>query len=128
MGGRYADGFYVEPTVFVDVPSDSAIAQTEIFGPVLSVMRFATDDEAIELANATTYGLGHFVNTRDLNRAHAVAAAVDAGSVWINGFSGAPAGTPLGGYRQSGFGREGGRAGLDEFLQVKNVYVAAPGR
>jgi len=127
MGGAHAGGFYVEPTVFTEVPAESPIAQMEIFGPVLSVMRFSTDEEAIELANSTTYGLGHFVNTRDLNRAHTLAAALEAGTVWVNGFSGAPPGTPLGGYRQSGFGREGGRAGLDEFLQVKNVYIAGIG-
>lgn len=123
-GGELARGFYVEPTVFTDVDRDSEVAQDEIFGPVLSMVRFTDDDDAVSIANGTPFGLGAFVYTNDLRRSHRMADALDAGTIGINGFPPMPANAPFGGVKQSGFGREGGRVGLDEYLRVKNVYVA----
>jgi aldehyde dehydrogenase (NAD+) len=123
IGGELADGYFIQPTVFAEVDPASPLAQEEIFGPVLSVMPFDTEDEAIEIANATRYGLGAYVHTRDLSRAHRMAAALDAGVVGINGFGAISPHTPFGGNRASGFGREGGRAGLEEFIRPKNVHV-----
>jgi aldehyde dehydrogenase (NAD+) len=127
MGGDLADGFFVEPTIFDDVAPDSEIAQTEVFGPVLSVMRFSDEEEAIRIANGTPYGLAAYLNSRDVNTVHRMASRLKAGTVWVNGFSALPPGTPFGGYGRSGYGREGGKAGLDEFLQVKNVFIGMPG-
>ncbi|HYB80091.1 MAG TPA: aldehyde dehydrogenase family protein [Mycobacterium sp.] len=122
-GGELAAGYFVEPTVFGDVDNASDLAQKEIFGPVLSVIRFRDETEAIALANATQYGLAAYVHTNDLRRAHRVAAALEAGSVYVNAFTGVPAGAPFGGVKQSGFGRMGGRYGLEDFLRPKNVYI-----
>jgi aldehyde dehydrogenase (NAD+) len=124
LGGDLAAGYFIAPTVFGDVAPDSDLAQDEVFGPVLSVLRFRDEDEAIALANGTVYGLGGIVFTNDLRRAHRVAARLQAGSVGVNAFPPMPASAPFGGLKQSGFGREGGRAGLDEFVRPKNVYVA----
>lgn len=123
MDGELAQGFYIEPTVFGNVDNDSALAQEETFGPVVSVIRFGSDDDAIRLANATPYGLNAFVHTRDLNRAHGVARRLEAGSVWINTFSDIAPQGPYGGFKQSGFGRTGGVEGLHEFLQTKNIRI-----
>jgi acyl-CoA reductase-like NAD-dependent aldehyde dehydrogenase len=125
-GGRSShlgNGYFFAPTVFGEVDPDSNLAQQEIFGPVLSILRFGTEDEAIELANNTVYGLAAYVHTRDLRRAHEMAAALEAGGVAVNGFPVVPPGTPFGGVKQSGFGREGGRWGLEEFTRTKNVYI-----
>jgi aldehyde dehydrogenase (NAD+) len=116
-------GYFYRPTVFGDVDPSSDLAQKEIFGPVLSVLRFGTDDEAVDLANNTQYGLAAYVHTRDLRRAHVVASALDAGGVAVNGFPIVPSGAPFGGVKQSGFGREGGIWGLREFQRTKNVYI-----
>jgi aldehyde dehydrogenase (NAD+) len=123
LGGPLADGFFVAPTVVDALPPDAPLAQEEVFGPVLTVLRFDTEDEAIALANGTPYGLAGYVHTTDLNRAHRVAAALDAGYVSLNGFAALPAGAPFGGFGHSGYGKEGGRAGLQEFLRTKNVYL-----
>ena len=117
------NGYYYSPTVFGDVDPASDLAQREIFGPVLSILRFGSDEEAVELANNTQYGLAAYVHTRDLRRAHVLAAALDAGGVAVNGFPIVPAGAPFGGTKQSGFGREGGIWGLREFQRTKNVYI-----
>ena len=124
LGGELAQGFYLEPTVFGGVDNASALAQTETFGPVVSVMRFCDEAEAVRIANDTPYGLNAFVQTTDLGRAHRVARRLEAGSVWINKFSDISPGGPYGGYKQSGFGRTGGLEGLHEFLQVKNIRIA----
>lgn len=124
IGGELAQGFYVEPTVFGDVDNASALAQNETFGPVVSIMRFAEDAEAVRVANDTPYGLNAFVHTRGLARAHGVARQLEAGSVWVNQFSDMSPQSPYGGYKQSGFGRTGGLDGFQEFLQIKNIRVS----
>lgn len=123
MGGPLAQGFYIEPTVFADVDNSSPLAQTETFGPVVSISRFTDDDQAVRTANDTRYGLNAFVHTRDLRRAHRVSRALESGSVWINSTSRISPQGPYGGYKQSGFGRTGGWEGLLEFLQTKTIRI-----
>lgn len=123
-GGELAAGYFVEPTVFGDVDPGSHLSQEEIFGPVLSITRFADEQQVIELANNTAYGLGAFLHTKDLDRAHRVASELDAGYVSVNGFGAIGPSAPFGGNKASGFGREGGKPGLLEFLRPKNVFVA----
>ncbi|MEM6971480.1 MAG: aldehyde dehydrogenase family protein [Pseudomonadota bacterium] len=113
-------GYYVRPTVFADVTPDMTIWREEIFGPVLSISAFDAEDEALELANDTAYGLTNYVQTQDLEKARRAARAFRSGMVEINGKSRGP-GAPFGGYRQSGNGREGGTWGLEDFLEVKSV-------
>jgi acyl-CoA reductase-like NAD-dependent aldehyde dehydrogenase len=124
IGGELAQGYYIEPTVFGGVDNASALAQTETFGPVVSVMKFGDEAEAVRIANDTPYGLNAFVQTTDLTRAHRVARQLEAGSVWINTFSDISPQGPYGGYKQSGIGRTGGLEGLHEFLQIKNIRIA----
>jgi len=123
-GGDLAGGYFIQPTVFGDVDNKSRIAQEEVFGPVLSMIRFKTEEEAVALANDTDYGLAGYVHTNDLRRAHRVAGGLEAGYIGVNAFPPMPVQAPFGGWKQSGSGREGGRAGIEEFLQVKNVYVS----
>lgn len=113
-------GYFVRPTVFADVSNDMAIAQQEIFGPVLSIIPFDTEEEALAMANDTVYGLTNYVQTQDHAKANRAARALRSGMVEINGTS-RGAGAPFGGYKQSGSGREGGVWGLDDFLEVKSV-------
>jgi acyl-CoA reductase-like NAD-dependent aldehyde dehydrogenase len=123
LGGDLADGYFIEPTVFGDVDNASDLAQHEVFGPVLAVIRFKDEAEAISIANDTEYGLAAYLFSSDLRRTHRVAAALEAGTVFVNGFTGLPVTTPFGGVKQSGFGRMGGRWGLEDFLRPKNVYI-----
>lgn len=123
LGGDLAGGYFVEPTVLGGVDPRSELAQTETFGPVVSLMRFREEADAIRIANDTRYGLNAFVHTNDLNRAHRVARQLEAGSVWINQNSRISPQGPYGGYKESGFGRTGGEAGLQEFQQVKNIRI-----
>jgi aldehyde dehydrogenase (NAD+) len=127
IGGDLASGYFVAPTVFGDVDNRSELAQREIFGPVLSIVRFTDEDHGVELANDTEFGLGGLVFTRDVDRAHRVAKRLSAGYVGVNAFPPMPPNAPFGGVKQSGFGREGGREGLIEFLQIKNVFVGLNG-
>jgi len=113
-------GFYVKPTVIVDVTNDMRIAQEEVFGPVLSILKFDTIEEAIEIANDTPYGLTNYIQTLDDEKRRHVARRVRSGMVETNG-KGFAQGSPFGGYKQSGNGREGGIYGLEEFLEVKAV-------
>ena len=126
-GGHRIDrsGYFLEPTVFGEVDHQSSLAQKEVFGPVLAMLRFSDDDEAIAKANDTSYGLGAYVHTQDIDRVQRMVRELHAGSVYVNGFSGMSPTSPFGGVKQSGFGREGGRAGIDEFLQLKNVFIAS---
>jgi aldehyde dehydrogenase (NAD+) len=123
LGGELAGGYFVQPTVFVDVDNSSPIAQEEVFGPVLSVIRFHDEAEAVALANDTRFGLAAYVHTKDLKRAHTVADDLEAGWVGVNAFPPMTASAPFGGTKISGFGKEGGRAGIEEFVQHKNVYI-----
>ena len=125
--GSLAGGYFVEPTIFSDVDPASPLARDEIFGPVLAVLRFETEAQALQIANDGEFGLGAYVQTGSLDRAHRLAARLRAGTVNINGFSNMEPAMPFGGYRQSGFGRIGGLAGLDEFLQTKAVYLGVSG-
>jgi hypothetical protein len=122
--GTKANGFYIQPTIFSGVRTDMKIAQEEIFGPVLSVIKFDTPEEAIEIANGTIYGLVSAVWTRDIQLAHRMAAGIKAGSVWINTYNGFDTASPFGGYKQSGFGRDLGQYALDQYTNVKSVWVA----
>jgi acyl-CoA reductase-like NAD-dependent aldehyde dehydrogenase len=123
LGGELAQGYYIEPTVFAGVDNASPLAQYETFGPVVSLMKFSDETEAVRIANDTAYGLNAFVQTTDLGRAHRVARRLEAGSVWINKFSDISPQGPYGGYKHSGFGRTGGVEGLQEFLQTKNIRI-----
>jgi acyl-CoA reductase-like NAD-dependent aldehyde dehydrogenase len=114
-------GFFVEPTIFDGVTNDMRIAQEEIFGPVLPVITFADEDEALSLANDTEYGLVAGVFTDDIGRAHRFAREVDAGQIYINEWFAGGAETPFGGFKKSGFGREKGLEALEEYTQSKNV-------
>ncbi len=124
LGGDYADGYYLPITIIADVDSSSALAQHEVFGPVLAVTPFDTEEEAIALANGTSYGLGAYIHTENLRRAHYVASQMQAGMVQVNGSGeGMQPFAPFGGMKQSGYGRLGGEQGLHEFLQIKNVWM-----
>ena len=123
LDGPLADGYFVAPTVFGEVDHRSELAREEIFGPVLSVLRFSDEDEAVAKANDSEFGLGAFIYTRDLSRAYRVATRIDAGYVVANGEPSMSPTAPFGGYKQSGYGREGGRQGLDEYLRTKNIYL-----
>ena len=120
--GLDVDSFF-RPTIFADVPNTSTIAQEEIFGPVLAVIPFDSDDEAVAIANQSIYGLGGGVQSGNLERAEAVAGRMRTGTVWINDFHMLSPGRPFGGYKQSGIGRELGTQGYDAFRQVKHVHV-----
>lgn len=118
------NGFYIEPTIFTDVTNDMKIAQEEIFGPVLSVIRYDTIDEAIQMANDTIYGLASGVWTRDVNKAYDIARKLKAGVVWINDWHMLRNDAPFGGYKQSGIGREMGKYSLDNYTQLKHVHTS----
>ena len=124
LGGDHAAGYFLPISVLADVAADSNLAQHEVFGPVLAVTPFDTDDEAIAIANGTEYGLGGYVHTSNLARAHYVASQLDAGMIQVNASGeGMTPCVPFGGMKQSGYGRLGGEEGLHEFLRVKNVYM-----
>ena len=124
VDGDLANGSFVAPTVFTDCHDDMGIVREEIFGPVMSVLAFDDEQEVIERANATPFGLAAGVFTRDLTRAHRVIAQVQAGTCWINQYNITPVELPFGGVKMSGLGRENGRAALEHYTQIKSVYVA----
>jgi aminomuconate-semialdehyde/2-hydroxymuconate-6-semialdehyde dehydrogenase len=123
VNGRCSDGWFVLPTVIADLPVDCRTNQEEIFGPVVTVCPFDGEDEAVGLANATPYGLSATIWTRDLRRAHRVAARIDAGTVWVNCWMLRDLRVPFGGVKASGVGREGGDEALRFFTEMKNVCV-----
>jgi aldehyde dehydrogenase (NAD+) len=122
---RLPKGYFVEPTLFVDVDPDAAIAQEEIFGPVLAVLRYQDDDDAVRIANNSRYGLSGAVNGGSLDRALAVASRLRTGTVAVNGGQWFGADSPFGGYKESGIGREHGIAGFEEYLELKTVGLPA---
>jgi aldehyde dehydrogenase (NAD+) len=113
-------GYFIKPTIFTDVTNDMRVAKEEIFGPVLSIIPFETEEEAIKIVNETEYGLGNYLQTEDKEKAKRVSKRLKAGTIYVNG-NGADPGAPFGGYKQSGNGREGGTWGLHEFLEVKTI-------
>ena len=126
-GNRMAcKGYYVEPTVFSNVTDEMRIAKEEIFGPVMQIMKFKTVEEVIERANNTEYGLSAAVFTQNIDRALTVAQALQAGNMWINCHSAVAVQCPFGGYKQSGFGRELGEYGLEEYTEVKTITIKIP--
>ena len=125
LGGDFTNGYFLPITLVADVAAGSSLAQHEVFGPVLAITPFDTEEEAIALANGTDYGLGGYIHTQNLRRAHHVASQLDAGQIQVNasGEAMTPC-VPFGGMKQSGYGRLGGEAGLHEFLRIKNVLVS----
>jgi acyl-CoA reductase-like NAD-dependent aldehyde dehydrogenase len=126
-GGERLDldgGYYYRPTVIADLPADSRVVQEEIFGPVLTVQPFDSEDEAVELANSTPYGLASGVQTTNLARAHRIAGRLQAGIVWINDWAMLDPALPFGGVKDSGFGREYGPEALAAYTKVKSVVVS----
>lgn len=121
--GDLAKGAFVKPTILTNVTNDMRVAQEEIFGPVLVVEKFEDEAEAITLANDSEYGLAGGVCTKDINKAFRVAKAVKTGTMWINTYGELPAGTPFGGYKKSGIGRETYKTILDAYSQTKNIYL-----
>ena len=123
LGPELVGGWFLAPTVLTNVDDDHDVARLEVFGPVLSVLTFTEEDEVVARANALPYGLAAYVHTQDLSRAHRVARDLEVGSVTVNAFPSNSPTLPFGGVKQSGFGREGGKEGLDEFLRPKNVLM-----
>jgi acyl-CoA reductase-like NAD-dependent aldehyde dehydrogenase len=119
----FPDGLFYRPTIVADVENDAFIAQNEVFGPVLAAIPFDTEEEAVELANATRFGLAAAVWTRDVKRAHRMARSIKAGTVWINMYRAITFNSPFGGYKDSGFGRVNGAEAIDGFLQTKSVWT-----
>lgn len=122
-GAGCEEGWFVEPTVFGKVTPDMEIATREVFGPVLSVMTFSEDHEAVAIANNVDYGLAAGLWTSDLKRAHQMAAQLEAGNVWVNTYRTSAPQAPFGGYKNSGLGREGGQAAIEQFLETKAVWI-----
>ena len=122
-GGELDEGFFVDTTIFADVDPDSSLAQNEVFGPVLSIIPFETEEQAVAIANGTAYGLSNYVQTADMRRARRLARDLHSGTVGINGTGNMHLGAPFGGVGISGFGREGGREGVMEFISTKTVLV-----
>ena len=122
--GDLGNGYFVAPTIFDECRDDMSIVREEIFGPVMSVLEFEQEDEVIERANASEFGLAAGVFTNDLNRAHRVIARLQAGTCWINHYNVTPIELPFGGVKLSGLGRENGRAAIEHYTQLKSVYVA----
>jgi len=130
LGGRKTDvagcegGYFIEPTIFTDCTDDMTIVREEIFGPVMSVLTFGDDDEVVERANATEYGLAAGVFTSDVTRAHRLTERLEAGICWINHYNITPIEMPFGGIKQSGIGKENSRRALEHYTRIKSVYLA----
>jgi acyl-CoA reductase-like NAD-dependent aldehyde dehydrogenase len=132
LGGGPATGkpecgdseYFIEPTIFGGVTNDMRIAQEEVFGPILSIIRFDEDDEAIAIANDIAFGLAAGIWTQSINRAIKVSNAIRAGTVWVNTYRAVSFMSPFGGYKQSGLGRENGVEAIREYLQTKSVWIS----
>ncbi len=122
--GALGRGAFVSPAIFDGCTDAMAVARDEIFGPVMPILAFDGEDEALARANATPFGLAGAVFTADLTRAHRVVARLQAGTCWINHYNVTPIELPFGGVKQSGLGRENGRAAIEQYSQLKSVYVA----
>jgi betaine-aldehyde dehydrogenase len=122
-GDKFNNGYYINPTIFSGVKQEMRIVQEEIFGPVVTVQKFKTEEEAIDLANGTAYGLAGAVFSNDITRAHRVVKAIRAGITWVNGYHSTFNECPWGGYKQSGWGRELGTFGLEAYTEVKQVNI-----
>jgi aldehyde dehydrogenase (NAD+) len=127
LGGNAAKkdgkgGYFIEPTIFTDVKPDMKIMREEIFGPVVAIAKFKTEEEVIAAANDTTYGLAAGIHTKDYERAVRVTNALQAGTTWVNMFNFVHWSIPFGGYKESGIGRECGQAALENYTEVKAVY------
>lgn len=120
-------GYFVQPTVLADVTNDMRIAREEVFGPILSVIRFRDEDEAVQIANDTRFGLAAAVWTQNVHRAHRVAHRLRAGTVWVNAYRVVSFATPFGGFKESGLGRENGTDSIREYTETKSVYVELTG-
>ena len=126
LGGNAAGsggkGYYIEPTIFTDVKADMKIMREEIFGPVVAIAKFKTEEEVIEMANDTTYGLAAGIHTKDYERAIRVTSQLEAGTTWVNMYNFVHWSIPFGGYKESGIGRECGEAALENYTETKAVY------
>ena len=121
------EGWFVEPTIFTGVRPEMRIAQEEVFGPVLGIIPFDDEDEAIEIANGTLYGLAAGVWTQSIRRALSMAEQLEAGTVWVNTYRAVSYMSPFGGYKRSGIGRESGQSAIREYLQEKSVWIDISG-
>ena len=118
------NGYFIEPTILTEVTNDMRVAREEIFGPVMTVLRFKDDEEAIRIANDTSFGLGAGVWTEDMRRAIRVSDRLQAGSVYVNSYRVVSYMSPFGGYKNSGLGRENGQEAIREYLQTKSVWIS----
>jgi len=120
-------GFYIEPTIFVDVPDEAQMMKEEIFGPVMGITKFSTEDEAIERANNSNFGLAAGLFSQNVHTVNRVQRRLRAGTVWVNCYNNFDSATPFGGYKDSGVGREKGQAALHNYLQTKSVISPLQG-
>jgi succinate-semialdehyde dehydrogenase/glutarate-semialdehyde dehydrogenase len=125
-GEAFAKGYFYAPTVLLNVTDDMGVCREEVFGPVAPILTFRTEQEVIERANNTTYGLASYLFTADLSRVFRVAEALEYGLVGVNDAAGYSHETPFGGFKESGLGREGGKEGMDEYMEAKSIVVNVP--
>ena len=119
-----SEGYYIGPTIFDNVPNEDDLAQNEVFGPVASIQTWEDEDEVIKIANDTIYGLAAGIWTKDTNKAIRLADKIEAGTVYINNYFNASPQSPVGGFKQSGYGRENGWEGMQSYMQTKSTWLA----